>query len=109
MNPKTILTCAVTGADDTAFKFPAVPVTPAEIATACIEAANAGAAIVHIHVRDPKTGKPSMQLDLYAEVVERIRAMLPCYASELQARGHSFFLPVLMYILSFFCPGGSRP
>ena len=74
MNPKTILTCAVTGADDTAFKFPAVPVTPAEIATACIDAANAGAAIVHIHVRDPKTGKPSMQLDLYAEVVERIRA-----------------------------------
>ena len=74
MNPKTILTCAVTGADDTAFKFPAVPVTPEEIATACIEAAEAGAAIVHIHVRDPKTGKPSMELDLYTEVVERIRA-----------------------------------
>lgn len=74
MNPKTILTCAVTGADDTAFKYTAVPVTPEEIAKACIDAANAGAAIVHIHVRDPKTGKPSMALDLYTEVVERIRA-----------------------------------
>ncbi len=74
MNPKTIITCAVTGGDDTGFKFPAVPVTPAQIATACLEARASGAAIVHIHVRNPETGKPSMELDLYRDVVERIRA-----------------------------------
>lgn len=74
MSRPIILTCAVTGGDDTAGKFPAVPVTPAQIAAECIEAAKAGAAIVHIHVRDPETGKPSMKLELYREVVERIRA-----------------------------------
>ena len=68
-----IITCAVTGGADTVGKHPAIPVTPAEIATAAIEAAKAGAAIAHIHVRDPKTGKPSMELDLYREVVERLR------------------------------------
>jgi uncharacterized protein (DUF849 family) len=68
-----IITCAVTGGADTVGKHPAVPVTPAEIATASIEAAKAGAAIAHIHVRDPKTGKGSMEFDLYREVVERIR------------------------------------
>ena len=55
-----IITCAVTGGADTVGKHPAIPVTPAEIATASIEAAKAGAAIAHIHVRDPKTGKGSM-------------------------------------------------
>ena len=74
MNPKTIISCAVTGGDDTAFRFPAVPVTPEQIATACLEARAAGAAIVHIHVRNPQTGKPSMELDLYSEVVTRIRS-----------------------------------
>ena len=69
-----IITCAVTGGADTVGKHPAIPVTPVEIAGAAIEAAKAGAAIAHIHVRDPKTGKPSMELDLYREVVERIRA-----------------------------------
>jgi uncharacterized protein (DUF849 family) len=70
---KTIITCAVTGSAPTAKKNPAVPVTPEQIATACIEAAKAGAAIVHCHVRDPETGLASMRLDLYREVVERIR------------------------------------
>lgn len=70
---KVILTCAVTGGDDTGFKYPAVPVTPQQIADAAIDAAKAGAAIAHIHVRDPKTGKPSMELELYREVVDRIR------------------------------------
>jgi uncharacterized protein (DUF849 family) len=69
-----IITCAVTGGADTVGKHPAIPVTPEEIATASIEAAKAGAAIAHIHVRDPKTGKGSMKLELYREVVERIRA-----------------------------------
>lgn len=73
MNRKTIITCAVTGGADTVGKHPAIPVTPAEIATAAIDAGKAGAAIAHIHVRDPKTGKPSMENALYAEVVRRIR------------------------------------
>lgn len=68
-----ILTCAVTGGDDVASRYPQLPVTPEQIANAAIEAARAGAAIAHIHVRDPQTGKPSMELDLYREVVDRIR------------------------------------
>ena len=74
MKNKTIITCAVTGGDENSVKNGNVPVTPAEIATAAIEACEAGAAIAHIHVRDPQTGKPSMKLELYREVVERIRA-----------------------------------
>jgi uncharacterized protein (DUF849 family) len=70
---KVIITCAVTGADDSVGKNPAVPVTPEQIAASSIEAARAGAAAVHIHVRDPETGRPSMELDLYRETVERIR------------------------------------
>lgn len=73
MRQHAIITCAVTGGDDTAGRFPAVPVTPAQIARAAIDACSAGAAIAHIHVRHPDTGKPSMELALYREVVERIR------------------------------------
>ena len=57
MTPKTIITCAVTGAGDTVGKHPAIPVTPAQIANAALEAAAAGAAVVHCHVRNPETGK----------------------------------------------------
>lgn len=74
MHQKVIITCAVTGNLTTREQHPGLPVTPEEIATASLEAASAGAAIVHIHVRDPKTGAPSMALELYAEVMERIRA-----------------------------------
>ena len=73
MTDKTIITCAVTGSADTVGRNPAVPVTPAEIAGECIGAARAGAAIVHIHVRDPETGRPSTDLALYKETVDRIR------------------------------------
>ena len=73
MNRNPIITCAVTGSGDTARKHPDLPKSPAEIATAAIEAAKAGAAIAHIHVREPETGKPSRNLELYREVVERIR------------------------------------
>ena len=71
---KTVITCALTGGFDTVDKNPAVPVTPEQIARSGLDAANAGAAVIHIHVRDPKTGKPSMALELYEEVVARIRA-----------------------------------
>ncbi len=73
MTDRTIVTCALTGSFDTPKKNPAVPVTPRQIAKSALEAASAGAAIVHIHVRDPETGAPSMELALYREVVERIR------------------------------------
>jgi uncharacterized protein (DUF849 family) len=69
----TILTCAVTGTFPTRAHNPALPVTPEEIADACIGAAKAGAAICHIHVREPDSGRPSMKLEYYREVVQRIR------------------------------------
>lgn len=74
MNPKVIITCAVTGAGDTVDKHPAIPVTPEQIADSALEAASAGAAIVHCHVRNAETGKGARDVDLYAEVVSRIRA-----------------------------------
>ena len=74
MQDKIIITCAVTGSGDTVGKHPAIPVTPEEIANAAISAGEAGAAIAHIHVRDPKTGKPSRDPVLFREVVERVRA-----------------------------------
>jgi uncharacterized protein (DUF849 family) len=74
MRDKVIVTCAVTGSGDTVDKHPAIPVTPEQIATAAIEAGEAGAAIAHIHVRDPRTGKASRDVALFREVVERIRA-----------------------------------
>ncbi|TCP30571.1 uncharacterized protein (DUF849 family) [Scopulibacillus darangshiensis] len=73
MQKNVIVTCAVTGAGDTTNKSPHVPVTPKEIAEASIEAAKAGAAIAHIHVRDPHTGGISHDPALFREVVERVR------------------------------------
>ncbi|HEX6635020.1 MAG TPA: 3-keto-5-aminohexanoate cleavage protein [Usitatibacter sp.] len=70
---KTMISCAVTGGADSTKKSPHVPVTPPQIAQAVIDAANAGATIAHIHVRDPKTGLASMDVGYYREVVERVR------------------------------------
>ncbi len=74
---KIIITCAVTGNLTTPEQTPYLPITPQQIADACLGAADAGAAIVHIHVRDPLTGRPSMLLDHYVDVVQRIRARNP--------------------------------
>ncbi len=68
------ITCAVTGSGDTVGKSDKVPFTPEQIANDCIAAARAGAAVTHVHVRDPISGAPARQPDLYAEVVERVRA-----------------------------------
>src|ERR1041385_6406963 len=73
MQRKVMIACAVTGSADTPSKNPAVPVTPAQIAQSAIDAAKASAAIVHIHVRDPQTTKPSMDVAHYREAVQRIR------------------------------------
>lgn len=71
---KTIITCAVTGSLTRPDQSPYIPITPEQIATAALDAAKAGAAIAHIHVRDPETGRPSMAFELYEEVVDRIRS-----------------------------------
>ena len=73
MNNEVIVTCAVTGAGDTLGKHPQVPVTPEQISNAAIAAAKAGASVAHIHVRDPETGLGSRDVNLFKEVVERIR------------------------------------
>ncbi|MEZ5279131.1 MAG: 3-keto-5-aminohexanoate cleavage protein [Acidimicrobiales bacterium] len=72
--PSVFITCAVTGGGDTVGKSPHVPVSPEQIADAAIEAAKAGAAVVHCHVRDLDTGKQSRDLDLYKELTDRIRS-----------------------------------
>ncbi len=74
MHDGVFITCAVTGSGYTAHKSDKVPVTPAEIADSCIEAARAGAAVVHIHVREVGTGLPSRRVDHYAEVADRVRS-----------------------------------
>jgi len=73
MNWDVFITCAVTGAGDTVSKSNLVPITPKQIAASAIEAAKAGAAVAHIHVRDPATGAASRDIALYREVVERVR------------------------------------
>lgn len=74
MNRNVIITCALTGAGDTVGKSEHVPVTPEQIAESGIAAARAGAAIVHVHVRDPKTGAGTRDVELYRAAVELIRA-----------------------------------
>ena len=73
MNNKVFISCAVTGSGDTASKHPDLPKTPEQIAKAAIESAKAGAAIAHIHVRE-EDGTPSRRLELYKEVVDRVRS-----------------------------------
>ncbi|MFC6686442.1 BKACE family enzyme [Jhaorihella thermophila] len=73
MNREVFITCAVTGSGSTQDRSPHVPRSPAQIAESAIEAARAGAAVVHCHVRDPETGVPSRKVEYYREVTERIR------------------------------------
>ena len=73
MNYDVIITCAVTGAGDTTDRSELVPITPRQVADAAIEAANAGAAVCHIHVRDPQTGKGSRDVALFEETLGLIR------------------------------------
>jgi uncharacterized protein (DUF849 family) len=74
MNTEAFITCAVTGAGDTTARSDHVPVIPDAIAASAIEAADAGAAVVHIHVRDPATGQGSRDVALYEAVVDQVRA-----------------------------------
>jgi uncharacterized protein (DUF849 family) len=74
VNTDVFITCAVTGAGDTTGSSDRVPVTPRQIADSAIEAARAGAAVVHIHVRDTETGRGSRDVALYREAFERVRS-----------------------------------
>jgi 3-dehydrocarnitine:acetyl-CoA trimethylamine transferase len=74
MNQEAFITCALTGAGDTVGHSDKVPVTPRQIADAAVEAASAGASAVHVHVRDPKTGKGARDPKLFREVVDRVRS-----------------------------------
>jgi uncharacterized protein (DUF849 family) len=74
---KIIITCAITGNLTRPEQSPYLPITPQQIADSALEAADAGAAIAHIHVRDPETGRPSMAIELYRDVMDRIRARNP--------------------------------
>lgn len=90
---KIIVSCAVTGGAPFNPKHPAFPVTPAQIAAACVEAYNAGAAVVHIQVRDPKTGAGSRSPALFREVVDRIRQTGCPVIINLTGGMGGFFLP----------------
>ncbi|MCJ8339422.1 MAG: 3-keto-5-aminohexanoate cleavage protein [Pseudomonadales bacterium] len=72
-NNNPFITCAVTGSGSSQDRSPLVPRSPKQIAESCIDAARAGAAIVHCHVRDPDTGAPSRDIELYRELTERVR------------------------------------
>ncbi|MEM0947014.1 MAG: 3-keto-5-aminohexanoate cleavage protein [Pseudomonadota bacterium] len=78
MTDKVIITCAVTGAIHTPSMSPALPITPAEIADAAIEAAEAGAAIVHLHARDPKTGRPDQTPEAFEPFLKVIKQRSDC-------------------------------
>ena len=93
MNYEVIITCAVTGSGDTAAKHPDLPKSPEQIAAAAIEAAEAGAAVAHIHVRDPKTGEAGRKLEWYQEVVERVRASSTDVVLNLTAGMGGDFIP----------------
>lgn len=97
-NEKTVLTCAVTGAVTSREQTPYLPITPEEIATSALEAAEAGAAIVHIHVRDVISGRPSMEVDYYRDVVDRIKKQNSNVLINLTTGPGGFFIPDLQRI-----------
>ena len=93
MTKKTILTCSVTGGAPYNKKHPSMPVTPKQIADACIEAASAGASIVHIHVRDPETGEGNRDRGHFREVVDRVRQTGTDIVLNLTCGMGAYFLP----------------
>lgn len=88
-----VITCAVTGNITEPGQTPHLPITPAQIADSALEAGAAGAAQIHIHVRDPATGRPSMDIALYADVMARIRAGNPALIINLTTGPGGRFIP----------------
>ena len=93
LSNKVIITCAVTGNLTKPEQSPYLPITPGQIVDACLGAANAGAAIVHIHVRNPVSGAPSMELSLYKEVVNLLRAKNPTLILNITTGPGGRFIP----------------
>jgi uncharacterized protein (DUF849 family) len=93
MQEKVIITCAITGNLTKPEHHPALPITPQQIADSALDAAAEGAAIAHIHVRDPETGRPSMKVEYYQEVIERIRAKNPEMVINLTTGPGGRFIP----------------
>jgi uncharacterized protein (DUF849 family) len=89
----TIITCAITGAVTSRDQTPYLPVTPEEIATSALEAGEAGAAVVHIHVRNPATGHMSMELEHYRDTVDRIKQRNKDLLINLTTGPGAFYLP----------------
>jgi uncharacterized protein (DUF849 family) len=100
----TVITCAVTGAMTRPGQTPYLPITPEQIATSSLEAAEAGAAVIHIHVRDPETGRPSMDVELYRDVVDRIKRHRPDVLINLTTGPGSVFIPTVE-VLEQLCHG----
>lgn len=90
---KTILTCAITGSVTDPDSTPYLPITPEEIANSALEAADAGAAVVHLHVRDVQTKRASMRLDYYVDVVDRVRKHNPNVILNLTTGPGATFIP----------------
>ena len=101
----TIITCAITGAVTTREQTPYLPVTPEEIATSALEAAEAGAAVAHIHVRDPETGRPSVNVDYYRDTVDRIKKHNKDLLINLTTGPGAFYLPSFGVNLAQGAPG----
>ncbi len=93
MNSKTMITCAVTGGTAVPRNHSNFPITPKQIADQALDAAKAGAAIVHLHVRDPETGEPSGELAHYRETVDRIRPGNPDLLINLTTGFGCIFVP----------------
>src|ERR1700732_2291068 len=90
---KVIITCAITGNLTRPDQPQYLPITPQQIADSALQAAEAGASIAHIHVRDPETGRPSMGIDLYRDVMDRIRARNPALIINLTTGPGGRFVP----------------
>src|SRR3546814_19874878 len=93
MQEKVIISCAMTGNLTTPEQHHGLPVTPKEIADSPLEASKEGATVAHIHVRDPKTGRPSMEMEHYREVMDRIRQGNPDMVINLTTGPGGRFVP----------------
>jgi uncharacterized protein (DUF849 family) len=90
---RVVISCAITGNLTRPEQSPFLPITPEQIANSALEAADAGATVAHIHVRDPETGHPSMSIDHYREVVDRIRQRNPALIINLTTGPGGRFAP----------------
>jgi uncharacterized protein (DUF849 family) len=91
-NRKAIITCAVTGAGHTPTMSPHLPITPTDIAAQAVEAAEAGASIIHLHARDPKDGRPTGDVGVWFDILQRIKQQSDAVLNT--TTGGSTFMPI---------------